>query len=124
MAEALKDLNKVIETAQADKVAMADRECLNALKQASNKEGSQLPLDKTVYEKATVALTKLINYEQNEHLSKITHESSIIHHHSQLIPSAHRTKTDKIRVSRRRKEQDRLVKEGKMKRNDLRYRVE
>jgi hypothetical protein len=77
-----------------------------------------------VYEKANVALTKLINYEQNEHLSKITHESSISHHHSQLIPSAHRTKTDKIRVQRRRKEQDRLVKDGKMKRNDLRFRVE
>lgn len=41
-----------------------------------------------------------------------------------MIPSAHRTKTDKIRVQRRRKEQDRLVKDGKMKRNDLRFRVE
>jgi len=99
MGEALKDLNKVMEIASSDKVAMADRECLNALKIASNKEGGQqLPLEKSVYEKANVALTKLINYEQNEHLSKITHESSITHHHSQLIPSAHRTKTDKIRV--------------------------
>ena len=35
MAEALKDLNKVLETAQNDKVAIADRECLNALKAAS-----------------------------------------------------------------------------------------
>ena len=39
MGEALKDLNKVIEIASSDKVAMADRECLYALKQASNKEG-------------------------------------------------------------------------------------
>jgi hypothetical protein len=41
-----------------------------------------------------------------------------------MIPSAQRTKTDKIRALRRRKEQDRLVKEGKMKKNDLRFRVQ
>jgi hypothetical protein len=41
-----------------------------------------------------------------------------------LIPSANRTKTDKIRASRRRKEQDRYVREGKQKRNDLRFRVQ
>ena len=35
MGEALKDLNKVIEQAPTDKVAIADRECLNALKIAS-----------------------------------------------------------------------------------------
>jgi tetratricopeptide (TPR) repeat protein len=35
MDEALKDLNKVLETAPTDKVAIADRECLNALKIAS-----------------------------------------------------------------------------------------
>jgi len=40
-----------------------------------------------------------------------------------MIPSAHRTKTDKIRAIRRRKEQDRHVKEGKVKKNDLRFRV-
>jgi hypothetical protein len=40
-----------------------------------------------------------------------------------LIPSASRTKTDKIRAARRRKEQDRLVKERKEKFNDLRFRV-
>lgn len=56
-------------------------------------------------------------------MAKITHESSVAHHHSQLIPSANRTKTDKIRAIRRRKEQDRCVKEGKQKRNDLRFRV-
>jgi len=38
MPEALKDLNKVIEIASTDKVALADRECLNALKLASGKE--------------------------------------------------------------------------------------
>ena len=39
MSEALKDLNKVIELANTDKVALSDRECLNALKLASGKEG-------------------------------------------------------------------------------------
>jgi hypothetical protein len=32
MAEALKDLNKVIEQAPTDKVAVADMDCLSALK--------------------------------------------------------------------------------------------
>jgi hypothetical protein len=35
MQEALKDLNKVIEASPNDKVAIADRECLTALKLAS-----------------------------------------------------------------------------------------
>ena len=35
MNEALKDLNKVIEISPHDKVAISDRECLNALKNAS-----------------------------------------------------------------------------------------
>ena len=35
MGEALKDLNKVLDAAPSDKVAIADRECLNALKEAS-----------------------------------------------------------------------------------------
>ncbi len=39
MEEALSDLNKVIERASSDKVAQADRECLQALKMASGKEG-------------------------------------------------------------------------------------
>lgn len=100
MSEALRDLNRVIELASSDKVALADRDCLNALKTCANKEG-QAPgtlHEKAIFEKATVALTKLISYEGNEHLSKITHESSIQHHHSQLIPSAQRTKADKIRA--------------------------
>ena len=36
MLEALKDLNKVIEISSTDKVAIADKECLNALKIASH----------------------------------------------------------------------------------------
>jgi len=74
--------------------------------------------------KAVNALSKLISQENNEHLSKIMHDSSITHQHSQMIPSAHRTKTDKIRAIRRRKEQDRRMREGKEKRNDLRFRVQ
>ncbi len=35
MVEALKDLSKVIEQAPTDKVAIADKECLTALKNAS-----------------------------------------------------------------------------------------
>ena len=117
MAEALKDLNKVLETAMNDKVAIADRECLNALKAASgggqkaglseqlpSVTGPVTPHDKAVYAKAVVSLTKLIGQENNEHLSKIMHDSSIQHHHSQMIPSAQRTKVDKIRAIRRRKE--------------------
>lgn len=118
-------------------MAIADRECLNALKIASGggqKPGlvEQLPSvtgpitahEKSVYSKATVTLTKLIGQENNEHLSKIMHDSSVQHHHSQMIPSAQRTKVDKIRAIRRRKEQDRAYKEGKSKRNDLRFRVQ
>ena len=40
-----------------------------------------------------------------------------------MIPSAQRTKTDKIRAIRRRKERDRLVRENRVKKNDLRFRV-
>jgi hypothetical protein len=63
--DALKDLNKVIELASNDKVAMADRDCLNALKTCSMSEGQSQtkPHDKLIYEKATVVLTKLISYE-------------------------------------------------------------
>lgn len=74
-------------------------------------------------------LTKLISYEKNEHLAKINHDSSIAHHHSQIIPSAQRTKTDKIRAIKRRREQDRQVMrqlaqgDGNIKKNDLRFRV-
>ena len=82
--------------------------------------------EKGVYEKAVVSLTKLISYEKNEHLAKINHDSSIMHHHSQVIPSAQRTKMDKIRAIRRRREQDRQTKQGgenSLRKNDLRFRV-
>jgi len=57
-------------------------------------------------------------------MCKIIHESSIVHLHSQLIPSASRTKTDKIRAARRRKDQNKAMKRGKAKFNDLRFRVQ
>ena len=96
MQEALKDLNKVIEMSPNDKVAIADKECLTALKLASvgpppavantnaNNGGGQAvqqtpPLDKSFYERAVVILTKLISYEKNEHLSKINHDSSVLY---------------------------------------------
>ena len=105
MGEALKDLTKVLEAAPNDKVAIADRECLNALKEASGgtkfapeppkseqTEGQQQNLnqltgpitahEKSKYSKSVLAMTKLISYENNEHLAKITHDSSILHHHS------------------------------------------
>jgi hypothetical protein len=89
MNEALKDLNKVIEISPNDKVAIADKECLNALKIASaNNLTNPVPSEKGIYEKAAVILTKLISYEKNEHLAKICHDSSIMHQHSQIIPSA------------------------------------
>lgn len=85
MSGALADLNRVIEQSPNDKVAIADRECLNALKMAtvgvignSGSSGHNIgnasnsivekphpPLDKQVYEKAIVILTKLISYEKN-----------------------------------------------------------
>lgn len=90
MNEALKDLNKVIESSPNDKVAIADRECLQALKISSvgQSQNNQQIHEKTIYEKAIIGLTKLISYEKNEHLAKINHDSSIMHHHSQIIPSA------------------------------------
>ena len=80
MTEALKDLNKVLETAQTDKVAIADRECLNALKSTSGGGGSRsapppsaqqdqqsnavtgpiTPHEKAQYGKGVTTLTKLI----------------------------------------------------------------
>lgn len=75
MTEALKDLNKVTEISPNDKVAVTDKECLNALKIGAN----LTVLEKGVYEKAAVMLTKLISYEKNEHLAKINHESSIMY---------------------------------------------
>lgn len=55
-------------------------------------------------------MTKLISYEKNEHLAKINHDSSVLYQHSQIIPSAQRTKADKVKAIRRRREQDRIMK--------------
>jgi hypothetical protein len=135
MKDALQDLNKVIEISHTDKVAIQDRECLNALKTCSL-DDDQLKIhtekdfdenhDKAMFLKSAQALTKLISYEKNENLSKIVHESSIQHQHSQVIPSAHRTKMDKIRAIRRRKDQDRVQRENPEggRKNDLRFRVQ
>jgi tetratricopeptide (TPR) repeat protein len=127
MSEALKDLNRVIEQSPTDKVAIADKECLSALKLAA---GGGQPFERQVYEKAAVMLTKLISNEKNEHLAKINHDSSVLYQHSQVIPSAQRTKTDKVRAIRRRREQDRIMKQkggppadNALLKNDLRFRV-
>lgn len=80
MTDALKDLKEVVEMSPTDKVALADKECLTSLKQASCENQSNLtPLDKNIYEKSMVILTKLISYEKNEHLAKINEQSSIMH---------------------------------------------
>jgi hypothetical protein len=118
MNEALKDLNRVIEISPNDKVAIADRECLNALKLGST------TTEKSVFEKCALSLNKLISYEKNEHLAKINHDSSIMHCHSQIIPSAHRTKSDKIKAIKRRRDQDREIKQNEsIQKQDLRFRV-
>jgi hypothetical protein len=75
-----------------------------------------------------VILTKLISYEKNEHLAKINHDSSVLYQHSQIIPSAQRTQADKIKAIRRRREQDRQMKQSAdnsnhPRKNDLRFRV-
>ena len=88
MPEALKDLHRVIEISPNDKVAITDKECLSALKLASANGNNGQVHEKGVYEKAIIGLTKLIAYEKNEHLAKINHDSSIMHQHSQVIPSA------------------------------------
>lgn len=85
MEEALDDLNKVIEISHTDKVAIQDRECLNSLKSCSVtlEEANELNTkDKSLFVKAAQGLTKLISYEKNENLAKMTHESSIQHQHS------------------------------------------
>jgi hypothetical protein len=87
---------------------------------SSPKENPNRVPEKQVFEKATVILTKLISYENNEHLSKMNHDSSIMYQHSQIIPSALRTKTDKLKAMKRRKDQNL----SKDQRNDLRFRMQ
>jgi hypothetical protein len=83
---------------------------IQALKIASGK-----PNDNTPYDKSIVILTRLINYEKNEHMSKINHNSSILHNHSQVIPSAAKTRVDKIKAIKHRKEKKRQQLSGKRK---------
>ena len=111
MQEALQDLDRVKDLSPNDKVAIQDRECLNSLASCSNlkaepTEQSDSPpkIDRSTFQKAAQNLSKLISYENNENMSKLIHESSISHHHSMIIPSANRTKMDKIRAIKRRKE--------------------
>lgn len=101
---------------------------MSALEQCSlvNKPDDTL-LEKQVFVKACQSITKLLSYEKNENLVKLVHESSIAHQHSQIIPSANRTKMDKIRAIKRRKEQDIQNKQAGghgPRKNDLRFRVQ
>jgi hypothetical protein len=110
MNEALKDLNKVIESSPNDKVAIADRECLTALKLAQTGFGGglpapvgapsatlasvpsqignvqpavhQAPFEKQVFEETTVSLTKLITFKKNLHFAKMYHDLSVLYLHS------------------------------------------
>ena len=134
MQEALEDLHRVKELSPNDKVAIQDRECLNSLVSCSllTQPGDEQPdpsksvVDRSTFQKAAQNLSKLISYENNENMSRLIHESSIAHQHSMIIPSANRTKMDKIRAIKRRKEQDVQNKEMQgqgPRKNDLRFRL-
>ena len=115
LESAIADLSKVLQISPHDKVATADKECLVILKsvtmvQSSVSNGgntfvtSELSLNSDRYEKALLAITKLIEYEKNDHMSRVKMESSIMHQHTSVIPNAQNTKLDKLLASRRRKE--------------------
>ena len=73
-----RDLNKVIEISPTDKVALQDKECLNALMNCSLnglEEGKKR--ERIRFVKAVQAFSKLISYENNENLSKLIHKSSV-----------------------------------------------
>lgn len=57
-------------------------------------------VDSSAFEKSIVMMTQLINNDKNLYFLKQLHHSSIVHHHSQIIPSANRTKADKIKTLR------------------------
>lgn len=77
-------MNKVIEISKNDKVAIQDRECLNALMTCSVKEPEDhsQAQEPQLFLKSAQTVTKLISYEKNENLARIVHESSIQHQHS------------------------------------------
>ena len=93
--DALTDLNKVVELSPGDKVARNDRDCLKSLSMCSGHD-----VDIGVFEKSAVSITQLINNDKNDYFLKQLHHSSIMHSHSQIIPSANRTKVDKIKTLR------------------------
>ena len=103
--EALADLNKVVELSPNDKVARNDRDCLKSLSMCSGTD-----VDSNAIEKSIVTLTQLINNDKNAYFLKQLHHSSIVYNHSQIIPSATRTKVDKIRTIKQIKE--RKAREG------------
>jgi tetratricopeptide (TPR) repeat protein len=103
--DAISDLNKVVELSPNDKVARNDRDCLKCLGSCVGAE-----INSTTFEKSIVILTQLINYDKNVGFLKQLHHSSIIYHHSQIIPNSNRTKVDKIRTLRQMR--DRRMRSG------------
>lgn len=101
--EALADLNKVVELSPNDKVARNDRDCLKCLSMCTGTD-----VDTSAIEKSAIALTQLINNEKIVYFQKQLLHSSILHHHSQIIPSANRTKVDKIRTIKKMREKRRV----------------
>ena len=101
--EALTDLNKVVELSPNDKVARNDRDCLKCLSMCTGAD-----VDSTSVDKSIVALTQLINNEKIVYFQKQLLHSSIVHHPSQIIPSANRTKIDKIRTIKKMREKRRM----------------
>lgn len=108
--EALSDLNKVVELSPNDRVARNDRDCLKCLGSCIGTE-----VNSSAFEKSVVSLTQLINLHQIKQPSiflKQLHHSSIIYHHSQIIPNSNRTKVDKIKTLRQMR--DRRLRSGEL----------
>ena len=101
--EALADLNKVVELSPNDKVARNDRDWLKCLSMCTGTD-----VDTSAIDKSVIALTQLINNEKIVYFQKQLLHSSIVHHHSQIIPSANRTKIDKIRTIKKMREKRRM----------------
>lgn len=75
LKDSLKDLNKVVEISPNDKIALSDRDCISALHSCIGPSHS----DMSIFGKAVVTFTKLINYESNANLQKAVHNSSIVY---------------------------------------------
>ena len=115
--QALKDLNIVVERCPQDKIAVVDRDCLNALKQAiqasqsnQNEIGTSSPrspqskqgFDSSNFEKAVITYTKLINTSYDIE-NNINTSVSAIRSHQQIIPNVKRIKIEKVRALRRKR---------------------